>query len=191
MKETQEIYNPDEKRLYDLFSHLHISYQVKHHPAVFTTEEAQRLRTDFPGMKMKNLFVKDKASGMYYLVVLGENRRLNFNELKRLTGGKKACFTTPEELEHYLGLIPGSVTPFGLIHENAGDVILVLDYSIVSAGADAVINFHPCVNTATVALSIGDFRRVLDHFGNRIVEEQFQGQLDKIASPADDKEVRA
>ena len=191
MNEIQEIYNPDEKRLYDLFSRLNISYQVKHHPAVFTTEEAQRLRTDFPGMKMKNLFVKDKASGMYYLVVLGENRRLNFNELKRLTGGKKACFTTPEELEHYLGLIPGSVTPFGLIHENAGDVILVLDHSIVSAEPDAVINFHPCVNTATVALSIGDFRRVLDHFGNRIVEEQFQGQLDKIVSPADDKEVRA
>lgn len=77
-------------------------------------------------------------------------------------------------------MIPGSVTPFGLIHENAGDVILVLDYSIVSAGADAVINFHPCVNTATVALSIGDFRRIIAHFGNPVIEEQFAGQLGEM-----------
>jgi len=179
MNETHEWQNPDEQRLYELLARLNISYQVKHHPAVFTTEEAQRLRTDFPGMKMKNLFVKDKVNGVYYLVVLRDNRRLNFNELKRLVGGKKACFTTPEELDHYLGLIPGSVTPFGLIHENAKDVVLVLDYAIVSAAEEAVINFHPCVNTATMALSIRDFKRVLAHFGNRIVEEQFEGQLDQ------------
>ena len=177
--EMRNISNPDEQRLYDLLAEMGISYRIKHHPAVFTTEEALRLHTDFPGMKMKNLFVKDRSNEVYYLVVLEEDRRLNFNELKRLTGGKKACFTSPEELDHYLGLIPGSVTPFGLIHENAADVILVLDHAIVSASDDKIINFHPCVNTATLALSIGDFKRVLDRFGNRIVEEQFEGQLDK------------
>ena len=180
MSETQEFYNPDEQRLYDLLEEMQVPYQVKHHPAVFTTEDAQRLRTDFPGMKMKNLFVKDKINEVYYLVVLGENRRLNFNELKRLVGGKKACFTTPEELDHFLGLIPGSVTPFGLIHENAREVVLVLDYSIASAPDETIINFHPCVNTATIALSIGDFKRMMKHFGNRIVEEQFEGQLEKV-----------
>ena len=180
MSETQEFYNPDEQRVYDLFEELNIPYQVKHHPAVFTTEEANLLRTDFPGMKMKNLFVKDRFNETYYLVVMEDHRRLNFNELKRLTGGKKASFTTPEELNHHLGLIPGAVTPFGLIHENAKDVVLVLNYTIVTAADDQIINFHPCVNTATIALSIGDFKRVMAHFGNRIVEEQFEGQLDKV-----------
>ena len=61
------------------------------------------------------------------------------------------------------------------------DVVLVLDHKIVSSPDDQQINFHPCVNTATIALSIGDFKRVLARFGNRIVEEQFEGQLDKVA----------
>ena len=181
MSETQELYNPDEQRVYDLLDEMEIPYLVRHHVAVFTTEDARVHRTDFPGIKMKNLFVKDRANEVYYLVVLCEDRKLNFNELRRLTGGKKANFTTPEELNHYLGLIPGSVTPFGLIHENAKDVVLVLDHKIVSSPDDQQINFHPCVNTATIALSIGDFKRVLARFGNRIVEEQFEGQLDKVA----------
>ena len=181
MSDTQELFNPDEQKVYDLLDEMGIAYQVRHHVAVFTTEDAQIHRTDFPGIKMKNLFVKDRTNEIYYLVVLGDDRRLNFNELKRLTGGKKANFTTPEELDHYLGLIPGSVTPFGLIHENAKDVVLVLDHKIVSSPDDQQINFHPCVNTATIALSIGDFKKVLQRFGNRIVEEQYEGQLDKVA----------
>ena len=183
VQNSQEMYNPDEERVYQLLAEMEIPYQIKHHPPVFTTEEAKALRTDFPGMKMKNLFVKDRANNTYYLVVLRENRRLDFNELRRLTGGKKACFTSPEELMHFLGLIPGAVTPFGLIHENAGQVILVLDYDIACADSGQTINFHPCVNTATLALSVGDFKKVIARFGNPVVEEAFCGQLDKQSQP--------
>jgi hypothetical protein len=68
MSETQEYYNPDEQKVYDLLEEMGIPYLVRHHVPVFTTEDAQIHRTDFPGIKMKNLFVKTDSDYSMELV---------------------------------------------------------------------------------------------------------------------------
>jgi Ala-tRNA(Pro) deacylase len=63
----------------------------------------------------------------------------------------------------HLGLTPGSVSPMGLIHAGAREVIVVVDAGLLGAER---IGFHPNVNTATITVTTADFLRFLDSTGN-------------------------
>jgi Ala-tRNA(Pro) deacylase len=64
----------------------------------------------------------------------------------------------------YLGLTPGSVSPFGLIHDQESHVHVFLDKNLEKSTA---ISFHPCINTASLVVSYANFIRFLEHTGNR------------------------
>jgi len=57
-----------------------------------------------------------------------------------------------------LGVTPGSVSPFGLIHDHDHHVRVYLDRELKQAPR---ISFHPNINTATFVLSYSDFERFL------------------------------
>jgi Ala-tRNA(Pro) deacylase len=63
----------------------------------------------------------------------------------------------------YLGLSPGSVSPFGLINDTGRHVHLFLDQNLRKAER---ISFHPCVNTASLVISFADFEKFLNFTGN-------------------------
>jgi Ala-tRNA(Pro) deacylase len=78
-------------------------------------------------------------------------------------------------MERCLGLLPGSVSPFGLINdmdlsganpkelfENGHRVKLFLDKDLQSAER---LSFHPCDNTASTVISNKDFIRFLSIWG--------------------------
>jgi len=63
----------------------------------------------------------------------------------------------------YLGLTPGSVTPFGLINDHAKQVHLFIDKNLALSKN---ISFHPCINTASLAIKYSDLLKFLNHCGN-------------------------
>jgi Ala-tRNA(Pro) deacylase len=63
----------------------------------------------------------------------------------------------------YLGLTPGSVSPFGLINDSEKHVHLFIDEKLKESDRLA---FHPNINTATLVISFSDFIRFLDHLRN-------------------------
>ena len=78
-------------------------------------------------------------------------------------------------MERCLGLLPGSVSPFGLINdmnltdanpkelfENGHRVKLFLDQDLKTADK---LSFHPCDNTASTVISNADFLRFLEIWG--------------------------
>ena len=65
----------------------------------------------------------------------------------------------------YLGVTPGSVSPFGLIHDHAHHVRVYLDRELKTAPR---ISFHPNINTATLVLTFGDFERFLSASENPV-----------------------
>ena len=71
---------------------------------------------------------------------------------------RKMSFASDERLFKYLGLKPGSVTPFGLIHENSRDIQVIIDNSIWQ---HEFIHFHPLKNTATLKISTQNFKKFL------------------------------
>jgi Ala-tRNA(Pro) deacylase len=61
---------------------------------------------------------------------------------KQLCQGKLS-FASPERMMKYLGVTPGSVTPFGLIHDEEHHIYVFLDKNLQKAER---LSFHPCIN---------------------------------------------
>jgi Ala-tRNA(Pro) deacylase len=75
----------------------------------------------------------------------------------------RLSFGKPELLLELLGVIPGSVTPFGIINDRAGRVGVVLDEGLMRHDR---LNFHPLENTATTTIGREDFLAFLRHAGH-------------------------
>ncbi len=121
------------------------------HPPVFTVEEAKALRGELPGAHIKNLFLRDKK-GKMWLVVAEEDRPIDLKALGELLGGRLS-FGSADRLMTYLGVIPGAVTPFGVINDGGNQVQVVIDKDLL---AQDPINCHPLCNDRTTAISPQD-----------------------------------
>jgi len=67
-------------------------------------------------------------------------------------------------MHKYLGVEPGSVTPFGLINDREHHVFLFIDSCLTKVDE---ISFHPNDNRASVVVKREDFFRFLDNRGNK------------------------
>lgn len=137
---------------------LGIEVRTRHHPPVFTVEEAKALRGKIEGCHTKNLFLRSKK-GRMYLVVCPEDRGIDLRMLARMLGAKRLSFGSGERLMKFLGVFPGAVTPFAVVNDRGGEVRVVLDRKIV--GAD-MLNFHPLDNAMTTSIAPGDLIRFLE-----------------------------
>ena len=131
---------------------LDIECTTHRHPPLWTVEESKQLRGDLPGGHCKSLFLKDKK-GVFYLVVALEDREIDMKRLRRPIGAAQLSFGRPELLMELLGVIPGSVTPFGLINDTEAQVRVVLDREMLEHDP---LNYHPLTNEATTAIAPGD-----------------------------------
>lgn len=150
-------------KLYGLLDRLGIAFDYYEHPEAPTVEVAARYWKDLDATHCKNIFFRNHKGNRHYLVVLEHTRELNIRDLEQRLKQGKLTFASPKRLKKYLGLTPGSVTPFGLINDTEKHVHLFLDRNL--AGSDR-ISFHPCINTASLVVAYPDFVRFLDHSGN-------------------------
>ena len=137
---------------------LGIQYELYEHPPVFTAEDAAVHWAHIPATPVKNLFLRNKKGDRHYLVILGIDREADLRRLVKVIGDDRLSFGSPERLMAHLGLTPGSVSPFGLINNGDGRVIVVLDARL--RDAERLI-FHPNINSASLAISRPDFERFL------------------------------
>ena len=143
---------------------LGIRHETIEHPALFTVEQSKELRGEIPGAHTKNLFLKDKK-GRLFLVTAVENTVIDLKRLHEVIGGSgRLSFGSADQLMEHLGVAPGSVTAFGVINDERGQVAMILDERLQ---AYERINCHPLVNTATTGLSYADLLRFLEATGHR------------------------
>ncbi len=124
---------------------------------MFTVEESQELRETLPGAHTKNLFLTDKE-GNAVLVVAKDETRVDLKLVAKRLGVGRLSFGKAERLMQLLGVTPGSVTPFALLHDRAAGVRVVVDAALASA---AEVNCHPLENTATTRLASVDLFRFI------------------------------
>ena len=144
---------------------LDIPFTRHEHPAVATVAEAEHYWGGIDALHAKNLFLRDQKGIRHFLVVLAFTRRAELRALGETFGAGKLGFASPERLQTYLGLTPGSVSPFGLINDPAHLVEVAIDAAIREA---ARVAFHPNVNTATLVLDGADFQRYLAAVGHEV-----------------------
>jgi Ala-tRNA(Pro) deacylase len=142
---------------------LSIEASTVEHPRLFTVEDSQALRGDIPGGHTKNLFVKDKKSRLF-LLVLGEETVVDLKRVHEKIGAQgRVSFGSAGLLEEVWGVAPGAVTPFGAINDEAGRVTVVLDEAMMRHER---LNFHPLVNTRTTGLASADLVKFLRATGH-------------------------
>ena len=133
------------------------------HPEAPTIEIARQYWKQDGSKHCKNLFFRNHKGNRHYLVVLDCERDLDIHDLdKRLHQGKLS-FASPQRMEKYLGLQPGSVSPFGLINDTENHVHLFLDKNL---NEQKSLSFHPNDNHATVVIETPEFMRYLNAVGN-------------------------
>lgn len=142
---------------------LGISYTIHSHPPVFTCEELEAYA--IPGLSCKNLFLRDQKKRRYFLVIMPAAKRTDLATLGNTVGERKLSFVNPDTLKEKLGVEPGAVSPFGLMNSKASDVEVYIDREVMDA---PLVHFHPNRNTASLEMSMGDFRRYLDTLKNVI-----------------------
>src|SRR5271154_2940103 len=133
------------------------------HPPVFTVEEAKALRGQLPGGHVKNLFLRNKKGEMW-LGGAEEDRKLGLKAPAERLGAGRVSFGSPERLMQYLGVIPGAVTPMGLINDRKAEVRVVIDQALL---AHDPVNVHPLVNDKTTAIAPADLLKFIESCGHR------------------------
>lgn len=150
--------------IYKVLREIGISFEEYTHPAVFTVDEAEKYdRGD--AIHSKNLFLRNKKGDTHYLVVMEGLKRANIRDLERRLNETNLSFASAERLMRYLGVTPGSVSPFALINDTHNEVQVIVDEGLLRSQKQG---FHPNSNTATLILSTADFRKFLSWTGNRI-----------------------
>jgi Ala-tRNA(Pro) deacylase len=145
---------------------LAIPTQTVEHPPLFRVEDSVAFRGDITGGHAKNLFVKDKKSRLF-LLVLEEDAQIDLKRVHEKIGAQgRVSFGSPEVLQAVWGVKPGSVTPFGAINDREGRVTIVLDAALM---AHRRLNFHPLVNTRTTGLASADLLKFLRATGHEPV----------------------
>jgi Ala-tRNA(Pro) deacylase len=152
-----------EARVLQTLDDLKIPYQRFEHPPVATVKEAEQYSDLHPGAHCKNLFLRDKPGRKHFLVILCIETEVNLNKLARMFKSGRLSFASNERLFRYLGVMPGAVSPFGLIFDERHEVTVILDHTLLEADT---AGFHPNVNTATLVVTVKDLIRFLEENGN-------------------------
>ena len=151
-----------------------LNYELHIHPPLPTIELALEYWKDIDSTHCKNLFFRNHKGNRHYLVVFECHKELGIHALEKSLKQGKLSFASAERMERCLGLLPGSVSPLGLMHDpevqeltkehfpNGHRVKLFLDKDLQEAER---VSFHPCDNTASVVLSNADFMRFLQIWG--------------------------
>jgi Ala-tRNA(Pro) deacylase len=159
-----------EQKVYDALEHLNISFKRYEHVPVYTVEEIRNLETPIPGEHCKNLFIRNRKGDKHYLVIVSEAKYVDLKGLAQCINSTPLSLASSERLNNHLGVFPGAVSPFGLLNDTEKQVHVLLDRDLLEKGT---INFHPNVNTATLNLSVRDFKKFLDWTTNQISYVEF------------------
>ena len=153
-----------ETELYALFDERGISYETFHHKAVTTVAEADKL-VPRKAIPTKNLFLRDDKKRQFFVVVANEHTPIDLKHLHKQLGSRRLSFASADMLMDKLGLVQGSVTPFGILNDESREVTLVFDEGLAHQRFDA----HPMVNTATMFIQMDDVLPIFQEHGNPVV----------------------
>ena len=149
--------------LYTLFEQLSIQFEYHEHPPVATIDDAKIHWENYDSGRCKNIFLRNHKGDRHYLVILEYLRQLNMKDLEKRLKQGKLTFASDQRLKKYLGVEPGSVSPFGLINDTGKHVHLFIDQKLNDYER---LTFHPNINTASLVITKTDFIKFLQYTGN-------------------------
>ena len=168
------VISPRADAVFEWLSQHTIPFTCYAHPEGKTIAEAKQWWHNDGSVHCKNLFFRNHKGNQHYLVCFHCDHDLDIHDLEQRLKARlqalcqpspgKLSFASPQRMMRYLGLEPGSVSPFGLINDNDHHVILFLDSRLHEA---QTLSFHPNDCRGTVVITRENFERYLTIVGNR------------------------
>ncbi len=152
-----------QKEVYSILNELNIPFEYHEHPPAPTIEEAKKYWKGIDATHCKNIFFRNHKGNKHYLVVLDHRQALNIRDLEQRLKQGKLSFASEKRMDKYLGLKPGSVSPFGLINDKENHVHIFFDKNLLQA---KLISFHPNLNMASLIIPMDDFLKYMKSTGN-------------------------
>ena len=156
----------DKQEVYDNLKIKNIWYEITEHKAVYNMDELSQIEVPYPEADAKNLFVRDDKKKNYYLITVKGNKRVDLKEFKNRNNTRQLSFASENDLMDIMNLIPGSVTPFGLLNDKDLKVQFFIDKDFMNDSN--IIGVHPNDNTATVWLKVDDLISIIKEHGNNV-----------------------
>ncbi|MBE6022977.1 MAG: prolyl-tRNA synthetase associated domain-containing protein [Cellulosilyticum sp.] len=138
-----------EMKCYETLQMLQIPFKRLDHEAISTIAGCQAIEAHLDMPIYKNLFLCNSKKDQYYLLTMPGEKVFKSSLIAQQIGSTRLSFGTPEVLEAYLNLTPGSVSLLGLIYDTAHKVQVLLDEEILQEEA---IGCHPCINTTSLKI---------------------------------------
>ena len=157
----------NKQQIYDYLQENSIWHEITEHKAVYNMAELAEVPCPYPEADAKNLFVRDDKKQNYYLITVKGEKRVNLKAFRKAQGTLNLSFASAEDLMERLGLIPGAVTPLGVLNDETRSVKVFLDRDFLQE--PGLVGVHPNDNTATVWLKTEDLIRIIREHGNEVV----------------------
>ena len=146
--------------IYNYLKENNIWHEITEHKAVYNMAELAEVDTPYPEADAKNLFVRDDKKKNFYLITVRGDKRVNLKEFRKANGTRPLSFASGENLMDIMGLIPGAVTPLGILNDTEKKIHFYLDKHFLEE--PGLVGVHPNDNTATVWLKTEDLIRIIE-----------------------------
>ncbi|NWK84274.1 prolyl-tRNA synthetase associated domain-containing protein [Staphylococcus sp. GSSP0090] len=155
----------NQQTVYKLLDERNITFKKVNHAAAYTIDEMNDLSIDGVHQVAKNLFLRDDKKKRYFLVTIEKNTRVDLKDLQYQLNSRPLSFASENDLQKYLGLDKGAVTPFGILNDTSNIVEIVFDKKLMEFES---IGIHPNENTATVWIQFKDLVSIIRDYTDKI-----------------------
>ena len=144
-----------EIRVYDFLDKLRVEYQRVDHEAAMTIEPCEAIDPVLGDDTAicKNLFLCNRQKTDFYLLMIPGDKTFKTKELSHQIGSARLSFASPQDMEKYLDITPGSVSVMGLMNDHDNAVRLLVDEDVLKG---EWVGCHPCINTSSLRIKTKD-----------------------------------
>ena len=156
----------NKQEIYRFLEEKGIWHEITEHKAVYNMEELAEVEMPYPEADAKNLFVRDDKKQNYYLITVQGSKRVDLKAFRRENQTRPLSFASESELMELMSLIPGSVTPLGVLNDAERKIKVFLDEDFFQGAG--LVGVHPNESTATVWLKAEDLLAIIKEHGNEV-----------------------
>lgn len=157
--------NEREQKVSQALNELGIEYKRYEHESADTMEKCEHIGEDVGAKHCKNLFLTNRQCTDFYLMLIGADKAFRTKDVSKQLGVSRLSFGNNDLLLEKLNLLPGSVSPLGLIFNSDRDITVVIDDELLSYD---MICVHPCDSSVSYAMRTKELLRFIDSCGNPV-----------------------
>ncbi len=154
-----------EIKAYDFLDALAVNYDRVDHAPAMTMELCAEIDKVLGATICKNLFLCNRQQTNFYLLMMPDGKPFKTKNLSEQINSSRLSFATPEHMEKYLNVTPGSVSVLGLMNDTEKSVTLLIDQDVLS---EEFFGCHPLINTSSLKIKTSDLtEKIIPALGNK------------------------